>query len=194
MIMSPSCISASLWLVPSPVDCPKLSQLIEALADRTKPVLFKPHITLASGFMFESMDCANNALEKLASLRGTGSVHCSVHGSAFMQDTRGGGRPLWCQAAVLLVEETDLIRTLRSRSHVLLQRPEEGTLAPPLRHLHLSVFYGTENVPSSNDINRLITSFDISSFECASLELWKTSPGDIDGVQSWVRLGSVPLS
>jgi hypothetical protein len=106
-----------------------------------------------------------------------------------MLDSHGGNMPLWCEAAVLLVEETDRIQELGTRAHALLQRPGKWSLAPPLRHLHLSVLYGTENVPSSGAIDPLI-----SSFECASLELWKTSPGDLTGVQSWVRPGSVPLS
>lgn len=190
----------SLWLVPPPDVEQEQQQVIDELA--FGGIIFPPHITVIGFVPCPSMEFFNQkVLPSLqTSLATDNNIPCHLrHEPAF-------GHVVF-QAAALLLEEpdtgepsdafTELVqRSRRILSELKLLPPIEEdspiSYPGPLGEPHMSLYYGTEEVPTQQNILDVIPN-DCFSFNATRVEIWITDPASAQGVLQWQELAVIDL-
>ena len=203
-------IKISLWLLPSPQGKAyhEVANVIERFSIRhpAASVPFAPHVTLIGGISCKNSAFLEDALiPKLreALRKAPSNVPCHFAAEPSFQ-------PQWNQAAVLVMEQSEefknvvqICREIVCESLVVASCPKEEDrkpgdfkFPPPLKHPHLSLYYGIEGAPSKEEI---VTSLGLRnnssySFEATQIAIWKTHPASTEGVAEWKELALFDLA
>ena len=209
--------SISLWLLPSPTDTARkeLSNMITTFSERHPgaSVPFQPHVTLVGGTKCPSMKFLEERLlprlregiQKTNPSIGSG-IPCHFEPEPVFKDQ-------WNQACVLVMEEslafTELVELCREIMAIALadnlsadDLPRDH-FPPPLHKPHMSLYYGTEGVPSPDEIRQNLYGDDNPSsssqsaphysFQASQVAVWKTDPASTEGVAQWEELAVIDL-
>lgn len=172
----------SLWLLPPKSNSETINAQIVKFADNNNGPLFDPHVTVAGGIRCDSDQEMLDAVQTLQEgLKGFGNVECRFNSPFTTPDA-------WNQALCVEMEESDSFLTLvRSTSKILDRNPEQFTFPKPIGKPHLSLFYGTSNIPPTEEIEP------IDAFQSHELALWRTQPSTLDGVAQWKEVARIDL-
>lgn len=177
----------SLWLRPDDPACSFYRDQIRRLSDRESNTSgpFEPHVTLVGSIL-----CDESQLQQLIQhledkLQGFGSVYCQLEPRPYFA-------PVWHQAAVLVVKESHELDRLVSFCQETVEPYSEGAISvypPPVARPHLSLYYGTTNVPTEDEIEVAP-----DSLTASCVELWSTNPSTAEGVRGWKMVHSISLT
>ena len=169
-------IVLSLWLLPPLPTSHNLANQIDVLSQGgTKGPLFAPHITVVGGIKCRSEEHVLEVARTLEQeLVGFGKIPCLASSKAYT------GNGVWNQALYLAVEPSAALLNLCQKARALLgMDTEKWTFPPPAGYPHISMFYGTDNVPEKSKVQS------ISPFHAFRLALWRTDPPSLEGVALW---------
>merc|ERR1712176_1624022 len=96
------------------------------------------------------------------------------------------------QALVFPMEGiSDQYVQLCETSRYLLDLPLSGctNFPPPVNRPHMSLFYGTENIPDPAIVDPSLP----TSFEGTRAALWITTPSTLEGVPKWKQIDVIDL-
>lgn len=178
--------SLSLWLMPPDETRIILQREIDKFAQNTHGhAFFPPHVTVVGGIPCESADNVKATIEKLQEgLAGFGEMPTVFHEKA------SNFPNTWNQALVVEMQLTPRFVTLCRLSRKLLgmdMETEKAMFPPPVKAPHLSLYYGTTNIPDADEAAR------IPDFDATTLSLWITEPPTLEGVPQWKQVGSISL-
>eukprot|EP00980_Cylindrotheca_fusiformis_P008732 scaffold1868_cov193-Cylindrotheca_fusiformis.AAC.17 len=177
--------SLSLWLMPSDKAKREIQREINYYAEEGNGPAFRPHVTVVGGIPCGSEDHIKDVIERLQQgLAGFGEIPTSFHENASnFPDT-------WNQALVVEMQLTPRFVKLCRKSRQILgmeAETEKAMFPPPVEAPHLSLYYGTSNIPDAMDVPP------IPDFEATTLSLWITDPPTLEGVPKWKQLGTIDL-
>ena len=172
----------SLWLMPQENDAAKLQTQIDALAENRGPK-FAPHVTVIGGIWFKSEDEAIDWAHKLQKgLEGFGEISCDFDKTPYYSEG------VWSQALCATMEPSEPFLDLCRKARLILNGDSDNWTFPyPICLPHLSLFYGTENVPQKEDVKP------VPSFRSDMLALWETNPSTLEGVPEWKEIVRINL-
>jgi len=178
-------ITLSLWLLPPLADSRELQHHIHRLSQGgTKGPVFQPHITLVGGIKCRSevhvQEVARTLKEGLA---GFGRIPCQLSPKAYSAEK------YWSQALYLIIEPSAALLNLCQRARAMLGMDTENWTFPlPSSYPHISIFYGTKNIPDKADVPT------VSSFHASRVALWRTDPSSLEGVTSWSEVTAFDIN
>lgn len=173
---------------PSPV-AGDMSALIRELSEGRSEIPFDPHVTIAGGIVVCPDDNPEQLCRRLqSSLQGKfgQGIDCQFRPNT-VSVRKEDGTAQWNQALVAILDQTPSLLALVDASRRVLEHPPETRFSPLLHQPHMSLFYGTENVPDPDGIQAP------SPFIATELALWNTDPGTFEGVASWREVGRISL-
>ena len=181
-------LKLSLWLRPDDPACSLYRDQIVRLSSRDAggSAPFEPHITLIGGIVCEEVHLADMMDNLQRKLEGFGSILCQFESTPYFA-------PVWHQAAVLGVKEShELVRLVRICKDAIEQYSGDpvSVFPPPIEKPHLSLFYGTANVPTANEIGQAVP----DCWTASRVELWSTNPSSVEGVRQWKMIHFVKLT
>lgn len=169
--------------------------------DPSATVPFPTHVTLVGGFPCRDLAFLKDViLPRLENaLKDSPSVTCT-----FLPEPVFA--PQWNQAAVLVLDQsTEFTKLVQTCREVLSETPtvkvggdpnkQQLEFPPPLRHPHMSLFYGMGGVPEAQEIIDDLggpTSLPFS-FVGTQVAIWKTYPTTVEGVAQWRELAAIHL-
>jgi hypothetical protein len=181
-------LKLSLWLRPDDPANATFQEQILRLSQRqdgSSSVSFEPHVTILGNITCDEQDLPVLLQRLEEGLRDFGSIFCQLHDRPYFA-------PVWSQAAVLVVQEShELCRLVQLCQDIVepLSSESISVFPPPIGLPHLSLFYGTTNVPTEQEIQAVP-----NCFTASSVELWSTIPMSVKGVVDWKMMHSVRLS
>mmetsp|Transcript_27084 Transcript_27084/g.45139 ORF Transcript_27084/g.45139 Transcript_27084/m.45139 type:complete len:193 (+) Transcript_27084:303-881(+) len=180
-------MKCSLWLMPPSPVATDVTALIHELSKGRSEIPFEAHVTIAGGIVLEE-DPAQLCERLQTSLRGKfgKGIDCQFRPKA-LSVRKEDGTAQWNQALVAVLDQTPSLLALVDASRKALKQPPELRFAPLLHQPHLSLFYGTKNVPDPECVKLL------EPFVATELALWSTTPGTAEGVANWKELGRISL-
>lgn len=167
-------VKLSLWLLPPEDVSFQIQSQIDAFTHRPgSSASFAPHVTLVGGITCENseqLEQFSKALE--LGLSGFGGIPVSL-GEAKTQE-------MWSQALYIPVNTSQEFLTLCQYCREILGMDDGYWEFPkPAGVPHLSLYYGTENTPSIDEVNK------VENFVANRVGLWKTDPSTVEGVEMW---------
>ena len=183
-------MQCSLWLLLPEVARNQFRALIEEFAQQEGADPFEPHVTIVGGITInDDADIHQLCRDLENELRGRFGAGIDCH----CQDVLASVPHQWNQALVAVLHQTQdleaLVDTCRAHFHM-----EDGPrFAPELNQPHLSLYYGTQNIPNPADHVRFPR-----QFTATRLALWSTEPAEAGqaenaGVGQWAQLGEIHL-
>jgi hypothetical protein len=174
--------SLSLWLVPLKLMKIRIQEEIDELAENRGPT-FDPHVTVIGNIPCQSESDALEMAKRLQDgLQGFGKVPCVFSSGPFTS------KGVWSQALFLTMEMSAPFMNLCQQSRALLGMDTENwTFAQPVGMPHLSLFYGSENIPEKSEVKP------IAPFDSYTLTLWRTDPATLEGVPNWKEIAEINL-
>ena len=174
----------SLWLMPPEPNRKEIQEQINTFAANNNGPVFVPHITVIGGITCQSEKHLAEIVKKLrGGLKGFGSVPCRLVSGPFTS------KGVWSQAYFMVLDMCAPFMNWCQKSRAILGHDtERWRFASPADLPHLSLFYGTSNIPDKMSVKKIHPS---QSFELA---LWQTDPQTIDGVPRWKEVATIDLN
>jgi hypothetical protein len=172
----------SLWLLPPENEKYQIEKLMKRCAQTNRGPLFEAHVTVVGGIPCNS-DQTNmqKVAEKLQDrLAGSGPVPTTFSKVPSKMGT-------WSQALVFQMNQNSRFLELCKTARSVLGMETHPIFPPPINEPHLSIWYGTGNVPEECDIES------IPDFEATALALWLTDPSTLEGVPQWKEVARISL-
>lgn len=172
----------SLWLLPPKGNSEIINKQIVKFAENNNGPVFDPHVTVVGGIKCNSDQEMVDAATKLQEgLKGFGLVDCKFNSPFTTPDA-------WNQALCVEMKVSDSFLTLvHSTLKILGRDPEQFKFPKPIGTPHLSLFYGTSNIPRTEEVKP------IDAFQSHQLALWRTQPSTVDGVAEWKEVAKIDL-
>mmetsp|Transcript_19749 Transcript_19749/g.29321 ORF Transcript_19749/g.29321 Transcript_19749/m.29321 type:complete len:189 (+) Transcript_19749:206-772(+) len=184
----------SLWLIPPSPIGHMSGTIIRQLADTYSTTgegapVFEPHVTIVGGIDLPNDKDPRSICQKLeTTLQGKFSdgIECEIEPLLF-RDGRETSKVQWSQALVAVLHKTESLVKLVHASRQALSMSPDPQFTPGLNKPHMSLFYGTTNIPDLRNV-------DIpTAFRATELALWKTDPATLVGVRHWEEVGRINL-
>jgi hypothetical protein len=179
-------MKCSLWLMPPSPVATDMAAMIRDLAKGRSEIPFEAHVTVAGGIEIEDPEQLCRRLEKSLQGKFGKGIDCQFRPKA-MSVVKEDGTAQWNQALVAILDQTPSLLALVDASRKALEQLPEMRFAPLLHQPHMSLFYGTEDVPDADSIQTP------EPFVATEMALWSTSPANVEGVTSWKELGRIRL-
>ena len=182
-------MKCSLWLHPPASarnDWRSLIDELTAEGGEASSVPFEPHLTIVGGI--QCVDPATLCRELQEALQGrfVDGIECRFLEKAVSM-RRNDDTVQWNQALVAVAKQTDSLLALVDACLTFFGRPLEFRFAPMICEPHLSLYYGTENVPDPENVVLR------QPFTATELALWTTAPATVAGVAEWREVGRIFL-
>lgn len=168
-------VKLSLWLLPPDDISVRIQSQINAFTQRPgSSASFEPHVTVVGGITCESSEQVQQITKALElGLSGFGGVPVHLKEQAETQD-------LWNQALYIPVDASgEFVMLCQYCREILGMDDDRWEFPQPAGVPHLSLYYGTEHVPSIEDVEK------VEDFVATRAGLWKTDPATVEGVEMW---------
>jgi hypothetical protein len=167
-------VKLSLWLLPPEDVSSKIQSQIDAFTHRPgASASFVPHVTLVGGITCETSEQVQQVTKALElGLSGVGGIPIRL--------AEAQSQNLWSQALYLPVNASkEFVELCQYCREILGMDDGFWEFPQPAGVPHLSLYYGTENIPAVEDVKR------VKNFVATRVGLWKTDPSTVEGVEFW---------